>query len=163
MADFGRLSLLSIYRYSSFVVVVAPSIGDFIDRVVFKVEALWFGCYGVIIWFLSGKNQSECFLLFSLSDIFFALFVRAIFCVRFTQIYYYHVTKELCAWLITRYTFHAHCCVVYQRAVVQDADVFWEDENFIKFPSKIDRFCHFLWKVVRQPHFFYFAILKYLR
>ena len=35
-----------------------------------KVEALWFGCYGVIIWFLSGKNESEWFLLFSLSDIF---------------------------------------------------------------------------------------------
>ena len=68
----------------------------------------------------------------------------AIFSVRFTQIYYYHVTKGLCAWLITRYTFHAHCCVVYQRAITQDADIFWEDQNFIKFPSKIVRFCHFL-------------------
>ena len=75
----------------------------------FKVEALWFGCYGagygVIIWFLSGKNESEGFLLYSLSDFiyffFFALFVCAIFSVRFTQIYY-HVTKELCAWLIKR-------------------------------------------------------------
>ena len=55
---------------------------------------------------------------------FFALFVCAIFSVHFTQIYYYHVTKELCAWLITRYTFHAHCCVVYQHAIAQDADVF---------------------------------------
>ena len=35
-----------------------------------KVEALWFGCYGVIIWFLSSKNESEWFLLFSLSIIF---------------------------------------------------------------------------------------------
>ena len=34
------------------------------------VEALWFGCYGAIIWFLSGWNKSEWFLLFSLSDIF---------------------------------------------------------------------------------------------
>ena len=37
-----------------------------------KVEALWFGCYGVIIWFLSGKNESEWFWLFSLGDIFCA-------------------------------------------------------------------------------------------
>ena len=56
-----------------------------------QVEALWFGCYGVIIWFLNGKNESEWFLLFSLSA-FFALFVCAIFSVHFTQIYY-HVTK----------------------------------------------------------------------
>ena len=34
-----------------------------------KVKALWFGCYGVILWFLSGKNESEWFLLFTLSDI----------------------------------------------------------------------------------------------
>ena len=57
----------------------------------------------VIIWFLSAKNESEWFLLFSLSDIFiflffiyfffFALFVYAIFSVRFTQIYYL-VTKD---------------------------------------------------------------------
>ena len=67
----------------------------------------------------------------------FALFVCAIFSVRFTQIYC-HVTKELCAWLITRYTFLAHCCVIYQRTITQDADLFWEDENVIKFPSKID-------------------------
>ena len=73
---------------------------------IIKVEALWFGCYGVIIWFLSGKNESKWFLLFSLSDIFFALFMCAIFSVRFTQTYYYHVTKELCAWLIMCYTFH---------------------------------------------------------
>ena len=126
-----------------------------------KVEALWFGCYGVIIWFLSGKNESEWFLLFSLSDIFFALFVCTIFRVRFTQIYC-HVTKELCTWSITRYTFHAHCCVIYQRTITQDADVFWEDENFIKFPSQIVRFCHFIWKVICQPHFLfhYFEVFK---
>ena len=118
------------------------------------MEALWFGCYGVIIWFLSGKNESEWFLLFSLSDIFFALFVCAIFSVRFTQIYHYHTTKELCAWLITCYTFHAHCCMIYQCTITQDADAFWEDQNFIKFPSKTVSFCHFLWKVIRQPHFF---------
>ena len=122
-------------------------------RISFKVEALWFGCYGVIIWFLSGKMRASAFC-FSAWATFFALFVCAIFSVRFTQINYYHVTKELCAWLITRYTFHAHCCVVYQRAIAQDADVFWEDQNFIKFPSKIVRFCHFLWKVIRQPHYF---------
>ena len=80
---------------------------------------------------------------FQLEQHFFALFVCAIFGVRFTQIYYYHVTKELCAWLIMRYTFYAHCCVIYQRTIMQDADVFWEDQNFIKFPSKIVRFCHF--------------------
>ena len=37
---------------------------------ILKVEALWFGCYRVIILHLSGKNESEWFLLFSLSDIF---------------------------------------------------------------------------------------------
>ena len=125
------------------------------------MEVLWFGCYRVIIWFLSGKNESKWFLLFSLSDILFVSFVCAIFSVRFTQIYY-HVTKELCAWSITPYTFHAHCCVIYQRTITQDTDVFREDENFIKFPSKIVCFCHFLWKVIRQPHFLYFVILKYL-
>ena len=80
---------------------------------------------------------------FQLELHFFALFVCAIFSVHFMQIYY-HITKELCSWLITRYTFHAHCCVIYQRTITQDAVVFWEDENFIKFPSKMVRFCHFL-------------------
>ena len=81
---------------------------------------------------------------FQLERHFFALFVCAIFSVRFTQIYYYHVTKELCAWLITRYTFHAHCSVIYQRTITQDAHIFWEDQHFIKFPSKIVNFCNFL-------------------
>ena len=123
-----------------------------------KVDALWFSCYGVIIWFPSGKNECEWFWLFSLGDFFCVIHECTIFSVRFTQIYY-HVNKELCPWLITRYTFHAHCCVIYQRTITQDADVFWEDQNLIKFPSKIVRFCHFLWKVIRQPHFFYFVIL----
>ena len=118
-----------------------------------KVEALWFGCYGIIIWFPSGKNESEWFLLFSLRDIFL-LYSCAQFSVCILTQVYYHVTKELCVWLITRYTFHAHCCVIYQRTITQDADVIWEDQNFIKFPSKIVRFCHFLWKVICRPHFF---------
>ena len=117
-----------------------------------KVEALWYGCYGVIIWFLSGKSESDWFLLFSLSDIFCVIRARNFQCAFYAIIY--HVTKELCASLITRYAFHAHCCVIYQRTITQDADVFWEDQNFIKFPSKIVRFCHFVWKVIRQPHFF---------
>ena len=125
----------------------------FLISISLKVEALWFGCYGVVIWFLSGKNESEWFL-HQLERHLFALFVCAIFSVRFMQIYYYHVTKELCAWLIMRYIFHAHCCVIYQHTITQDADVFWEDQNFIKFPSKIVRLCHFLWKVIRHPHFF---------
>ena len=85
----------------------------------------------------------------------------AIFSVRFTQIYY-HVTKELCAWLITGYTFHAHCCVIYQRAITQDAEVFWEDQNFIKFPSKIVRCCHFYEKWYVNPIFLfhYFVVFK---
>ena len=73
----------------------------------------------------------------------------------FTQIYH-HVTKELCAWLITRYTFRAHWCVIYQRTITQDADVFWEDKNFIKFPSKIVRFWHFFMKSNTSTPFFLF-------
>ena len=74
-----------------------------------------------------------------------------------------HVTKELCAWLITHYTFHAHCCMIYQRTITQDADVFWEDENFIKFPSKIVRFLSFFMKSKTSTPFFlfrYFEVFK---
>ena len=125
-----------------------------------KVEVLWFGCYGVIIWFLSGKNESEWFLLFSLSDIFCVICVRNFQCAFYANLLY-HVTKELCAWLITCYTFHAHCCVIYQRTITQDADVFWVDQNFIKFPSKIVCFCHFLWKYVNPIFLFrYFVVFK---
>ena len=45
------------------------SLSHWLNFKVYKVEALWFGCYGVIIWFLSGKNESEWFLVFSFSDI----------------------------------------------------------------------------------------------
>ena len=47
---------------------------------VVKVEALWFGWYGVIIWCLSGKNGRELFLLFSLSVIFCVIRVRNFQC-----------------------------------------------------------------------------------
>ena len=117
------------------------------------MEALRFGCYGVIIWFLSGTNESKWFLLFSLSDIFlryscaqFSVYVLRKFII---------ITSLRSYALITRYAFHAHCCVIYQRTITQEADVFWEDQHFIKFPSKIVRFCHFLWKVIRQPHFLF--------
>ena len=53
-----------------------------------KVDASWFGCYIVIIWFLRGKNKSKWFLLFSLSNIFLCYFLGALFSVRFMQIYH---------------------------------------------------------------------------
>ena len=89
---------------------------------------------GVIIWFLSGKNKSAWFLLFSLSDIFLRyLCAQFSVCVLRKFIIITSLSKELCAWLITRYTFHAHCCVIYQRTITQDADVFWEDQNLSFF------------------------------
>ena len=44
-------------------------------------------------------------------NVFFALFVCAIFSVHFTQIYY-HITKELCAWL-THATLFTHIAAWY--------------------------------------------------
>ena len=129
---------------------ICLSQAGFILETQLKVEAIWFGCYGVIIWFLSGKNESEWFLLFSMSDIVFALFVCAIFSVRFTQIYY-HVTKELCAWLITRYTFRAHCWVIYQRTIMQDANVFWKTKISSNFAPKLSVFVFFMKSNMSTP------------
>ena len=49
-----------------------------------------------------------------------------------------------------------------QRTITQDADIFWEDQNFIKFPSKIVRFCHFYEKWYFNPIFLfrYFEVFK---
>ena len=78
------------------------------------------------------------------------------------QIYYFHVTKELSAWLITRYTFHAHCCVIYQRTITQDIDVFWEDQISSNFPLKLSIFVIFYEKKYVNPIFLfrYFVVFK---
>ena len=129
-----------------------------------KVEALWFGYYGVIIWFLSGKNESEWFLLFSLSDILCVICVHNFQCAFYANLLSLTSlkSKELCAWLITRYTFHAHCCVIYQRTITQDADVFWETKIWSNFPLNCP-FLSFFMKSDTSTPFFYFVILKYLR
>ena len=44
-----------------------------------KVDALWYDCYRVIIWFLSRENARKWYLLLSLSDIFCVIRVRKIY------------------------------------------------------------------------------------
>ena len=51
----------------------------------------------------------------------------------------------------------------YQPTITQDADVFWEDKNFIKFPSKIVPFLSFFMKSnTSNPIFLfrYFEVFK---
>ena len=56
--------------------------------------------------------------------------------------------------IITRLTFHTHNRgVIYPRTITRDVKMPREDANFVKFCSKIVRFCHFSWKVIRQPLF----------
>ena len=141
--------------------ISSPSSCTFI---IIKVDALWFGCYRVIIWFLSGKDESKWFFAFQLERHFLPYS-----CAHFSagilrkSIITHKRSRHLgvIRLVIMCYTFHAHCCVIYHRT--QDADAFWEGENFIKFPSKIDRFCHFFMKSKTSTPFFYFIILKYLR
>ena len=49
-----------------------------------KVDASWFGCYVVIIWFYAGKIRASDFY-FSAWATFFVLFVGALFSVRFRK------------------------------------------------------------------------------
>ena len=120
------------------------------------VDMLWFGCYGVTIWFLNGKNESKWFLLFSLSD------MLCVICVH-KWIYRPQALtslKSLTRLVITRYIFHACCFVIYQCTIKQDTYGSSEDEDFIKLPSEVFRFCHFSWKVRRQSNFLTYVKIR---
>ena len=60
----------------------------------------------------------------------------------------------------THYTFHAHCCMTYHYAIMQDANISWEDENFTKFPSKIICFCLSFMKRPQPQLFYHFEVFK---
>ena len=114
------------------------------------MDVLWFCYYGVIIW--SGKNDGMWFLLFS---IFCVIRVRKICAPTST-----HVTKELNVLGNQALYFHAPCCVISAHNYAKLRRIVWR-WKFHQISLYVC-FCHFSWKVRRQPHylFCYFEAFK---